>query len=192
MTFCKDLPRLKSFSLPFSSVIHQRDGLCFQKGSISQGALVLLSMVLRGGWTLWRNSSSRARKLPCDREPRESLGSAPCYWWMGLLFPCSRLLWDLGQITQQVSHFFLCKMRDKSHTLSVQDPREGEVTFCSSVYCETLKQRLQRRPVTFILVMEDTKCICLSSQVDETTKHCLKNQAQLYLLHFMWNDRLLW
>ena len=121
VTFCKDLPRLKSFSLPFSSDIHQRDGLCFQKDSISQGSLVLLSMVLRGGWTLWRNSSSRAMKLPCDQEPRESLGSAPFYWWMGLLFPCSRLLWDLGQITQQASRFFLCKMRDKSHTLSVQD-----------------------------------------------------------------------
>lgn len=48
---------------------------------------------------------------------------------MGLLFPCSRLLWDLGQITQQVSRFFLCKMRDKNHMLSVQDSREGELTF---------------------------------------------------------------
>ena len=48
---------------------------------------------------------------------------------MGFLFPCSCLLWDLGQITQQVSRFFLCKMRDKNHMLSVQDSREGELTF---------------------------------------------------------------
>ena len=61
--------------------------------------------------------------------PGSHWGVSPFYWRMGLLFPCSCLLWDLGQITQQVSRFFLCKMRDKNHMLSVQDSREGELTF---------------------------------------------------------------
>ena len=55
--------------------------------------------------------------------------------------------------------------------------RENWLSFCSSVCFMTLKERLQRRPVTFILVMEGTTYICLSSQIGWDNKILLEESS---------------
>lgn len=134
-------------------------------------------MVLRGGRTLWGNSSSRVMELPCDWEPRESLGCQPILLTDGAFVPMfSFTVRPWANHSTRLSSSVRWETKTICCLCRIQE-RENWLSFCSSACFMTLKERLQRRPVTFILVMEGTTYICLSSQIGWDNKILLEESS---------------